>query len=194
MSRVIRIVGICGSAGAGKSTAAKYLVDNYGFMKMSFADPIKAIAKNLFPDAPVGDRGGAPLPSKYRRFYQQFGTDAARCVDPDVWVRLMRDRIESYLASQPQSEYRVVIDDLRFPNEVEMVQEYDGGVIRISLHQSWIRRLKEWLRPKHLSETALRGFKSYDLEILRRQDQEVHYATMFQELFSKKGWQIHAVR
>lgn len=43
-----RTVGICGFKGAGKDTAADYLVKNFAYEKMSLAFPIKKVAKDLF--------------------------------------------------------------------------------------------------------------------------------------------------
>lgn len=42
------IVGITGSAGAGKDVVATHLVKNHGFAKLSIADPIKRLALNVF--------------------------------------------------------------------------------------------------------------------------------------------------
>lgn len=42
------IVGISGLAGVGKDTTADFLVKNHGFVKVSLADPMKRICKELF--------------------------------------------------------------------------------------------------------------------------------------------------
>ena len=42
------IIGLSGKKRVGKDTVADYLVSKYGFIKYSFADPIKAVAKILF--------------------------------------------------------------------------------------------------------------------------------------------------
>jgi len=47
------IIGLCGSAGAGKDTAADYLVKQYSCTKMAFADPLKSIAQDFFPNINV---------------------------------------------------------------------------------------------------------------------------------------------
>ena len=43
------IVGFIGASGSGKDTASDYLVNNYGFKKMSFADPLKKMVNTLLP-------------------------------------------------------------------------------------------------------------------------------------------------
>lgn len=42
------IIAMCGLAGSGKDTACDYLVKNYGFMKTSFAAPMKEMVKIAF--------------------------------------------------------------------------------------------------------------------------------------------------
>lgn len=42
------IIGISGLAGTGKDTAADMLVRNHGFVKVSLADPIKRICRDVF--------------------------------------------------------------------------------------------------------------------------------------------------
>lgn len=44
----MKIVAICGNAGTGKDTAANFLVKEYGYKSMSFADPIKDMLKEVF--------------------------------------------------------------------------------------------------------------------------------------------------
>jgi hypothetical protein len=42
------IIGISGQAGSGKDTAAQYLIDNHGFVRIGLADKIKRICKDVF--------------------------------------------------------------------------------------------------------------------------------------------------
>lgn len=44
----MRIVGICGKAGSGKSTLADFLVNNHGYVCVSFADPLKRICRDVY--------------------------------------------------------------------------------------------------------------------------------------------------
>lgn len=46
------IVSFSGRKGCGKSTAADYLVENYGFQKISFADPLKKLLSKVL-DTPL---------------------------------------------------------------------------------------------------------------------------------------------
>lgn len=42
------LIGVSGVAGSGKDTVANYLVDRVGFIKVSFADPMKRIVRDVF--------------------------------------------------------------------------------------------------------------------------------------------------
>lgn len=48
MTPKINVVGICGTMGAGKDTAADCLVHKRGFVKISLADPMKRFANQIF--------------------------------------------------------------------------------------------------------------------------------------------------
>lgn len=41
-------IGLCGFKGAGKDTAADYLVSKYGYTKISLADPLKRACQSIF--------------------------------------------------------------------------------------------------------------------------------------------------
>ena len=97
-------VGIIGKMGSGKTTAANFLVEKHGFVKMSLADPVRQITKEIFGIESKTD-------PRYRRIMQKIGTDWFRSEDPDVWVRYLLKRVE-------QETRPVVVDDVRFPNEV----------------------------------------------------------------------------
>lgn len=45
----MRIVGFAGRAGSGKDTSADFLVNNYGFIKVAFADKMKRICADVYP-------------------------------------------------------------------------------------------------------------------------------------------------
>ena len=106
--RPVRLV-LVGRAGAGKDTAAAYLAARYGFARYAFADRIKRLAAELFPEA----YGASPKP---RALLQEVGT-ALRRVDPGVWVRYLLRRVEA------EGRPRAVITDCRYRNELEACLE-----------------------------------------------------------------------
>lgn len=82
----------------------------------------------------------------FRQLLQLFGTEYRRRQDPDYWVKRLEEKLKGH--------ERVVIDDVRFPNEVEMIHRLGGRVIRID-------------RPgpaesTHASEIELDSFDGWD--------------------------------
>jgi hypothetical protein len=70
-----------------------------------------------------GESQGGATP---RLLMQLIGTEWAReQIADDFWVRLMRYRVEQ----SPNTPF--VIDDCRFPNEAEAIEELGGQIIRI---------------------------------------------------------------
>ena len=48
MSNLPKVIGIAGRKYNGKDTIGDYLVKNYGYKKIAYADPIKEICKEMF--------------------------------------------------------------------------------------------------------------------------------------------------
>jgi len=126
------LIGLTGRAGVGKDTIADHLVAVHGFVKVSFAQPLKAGLCAMFgwsPDqlddrewkeTPLPDIGKSP-----RQLMQLVGTEYGRdMVHPDLWLILARQRIGALRA-------RVVVSDVRFENEAAMIREMGGSVIHV---------------------------------------------------------------
>ncbi|GEA15482.1 hypothetical protein E308F_17260 [Moorella sp. E308F] len=108
---------LMGKAGAGKDTAAEYLVRRYGFRRYAFADKLKEVARGLWPEEFADGR-------KPRRLLQELGT-AVRGIDPLVWVRCVFRQMEA------ENPARAVITDGRLLNEYRACREAGFTVIRI---------------------------------------------------------------
>lgn len=155
------IIGLSGYAQVGKDTVANYLVEHYGFVKISFADPIRDALYKLnpvLPDYPglpgmdlawLVDKGGweevkASSPH-CRKLLQRMGTEVGRNMfGEDFWVNqgLLK-------ASQHEN---VVIADTRFENEANAIRKTSGQIWRIT---------KPNHKPvnNHPSETALDDYR-----------------------------------
>jgi cytidylate kinase len=102
----------CGPIGAGKSTAAKYLVDRHGYKLIKFAAPLRAMLRAIGLreeelDGPVKELPSALLSGATpRHAMQMLGTEWARTINPDFWVRIWKAEADQHL--------RVVVDDCRF--------------------------------------------------------------------------------
>ena len=131
------IVGLSGLAGAGKSTAARHLVERHGFVRRPFAALLKGMLRYLLhaQGVPAGevdrmvDGDLKEVPTRHlggqtpRRAMQTLGTEWGRALAPDLWV-------EMWAASIVGLE-RVVADDVRFENEVAAVRALGGIVVEV---------------------------------------------------------------
>lgn len=88
---------INGRGGSGKDTVADYLVEKYGFKKISFAEPIYDLAREYFD-----------MKQKDRWLLQQIG-QKFREIDRDVWIK--------YALKVSRQYDKVVISDCRQENE-----------------------------------------------------------------------------
>jgi dephospho-CoA kinase len=168
-------IAFAGKAGSGKDTAAKYLIERYGYRKVSFAEPIKRICKELF-DWPEDD-------PRWREAYQKFGTDFARSLDPDVWIKKFKQTLtrehrdvcvlnQIYHALECESSKEAaccskylcdeklfggfVCTDLRFPNEAKWLLE-NGWMVAVISAFDTERMLRLKLRDGHFpSEEAIK--------------------------------------
>lgn len=138
------IIGICGLIGSGKGTVADILVENHNFEKLSFADNLKDGVASVFSwdrDMLEGDTDRSRIwREKEDEFWtnetgmsvtprlvlQLFGTDCMRNGFFDgIWVSLVKQKI----LENPDKNW--VIPDVRFPNEVKMIQSVQGQVWQV---------------------------------------------------------------
>jgi len=126
----IKIIGLSGRADSGKTTVARYLVEQYGFVRTAFGDALKT----MLLDAGMCTREelwGDKTPHS-RWLLQKVGTDIFRKqVDPKYWVR----RTAAEVHRLRVLGHRVVIDDIRFPEEAALIRAYLNYGILIKLER-----------------------------------------------------------
>lgn len=135
-----RIIALTGLAGSGKSTVA-YLLTKAGGEQIAFAEPLKRFCGEVFgftraqlygpsaererPSPRFTRPDGTPLTPRYA--LQTLGTEWGRNCDPDVWAKAGLLKAEQ-LAGAGQL---VVITDLRFVNEAQLVRAAGGEIWRV---------------------------------------------------------------
>lgn len=127
------LIGIAGTARSGKGTIANHLRNKYGFTVRSFADPLKDMLTDLFGLDPCyfhrDDLKEAEIPhlgKTPRWLMQRFGTEFARDIDENVWVKSLARDYRREL--QENGDVRCIVPDVRFVNEHLMIRQL-GGVL-----------------------------------------------------------------
>src|SRR5690554_100848 len=138
-------IAICGQLRSGKSTASVHLVHNHGFQPISFGAELKNHADRLFAFSDVyksepiviNDEqfGGTRTIGKRkpRRLYQDFG-EKMRELDPNIWIEHAAEKVRliELIAAANGEQARIVIDDLRQPNEYEWARANGFTIVRIT--------------------------------------------------------------
>jgi len=147
-----RLIGVTGYAKHGKDSTGKVLQKHFGYKRYAFADQLKEMAlvlNPIIPNEPYADRlytvvqdqgwDKAKENPEIRRFLQVLGTEAVRdFLGADAWVRALSKRMHEDdvfgvtadgVDLDPHT--KIVITDVRFPNEADWVRKVGGSLWRI---------------------------------------------------------------
>ena len=154
------VIGFAGKARSGKDTAGAYLVDQYQFLRYSFAQPLKDATNIMFhlTDKQIEnkEKPAEPWGRSPRELYQKVGTDIARAIDVNVWVK----GADIFKNDNPGRS--IVITDVRFSNEADWIRSHGGVVIFL---ESKTRGIHE--HTDHSSENGLTG---EDVDLIMEND------------------------
>ncbi len=140
----MRVIGICGFAGAGKDTLASVI----GYTRLSFSKVLKDATSSVYnwdrtllegdteqsrkwreePDVFWSTVMGRPFTP--RMALQETGTKF-REIHPDIFVNSVKKYIEN-------SKENIVITDCRYPNEIDMIRAVGGKIVHV------VRNLPPW--------------------------------------------------
>lgn len=163
----IFLIGICGAKYSGKTTASNFFL-NKEFERVSFASPLKEmlIAMGLTNKQVYGDRKEIPIDllngKTPRHAMQTLGTEWGRSlIGEDLWINVWKNKAEYLLKHNVPSS--VIVDDIRFQNEIDLIHSMGGIVIRIH------RPLVENSEDAHASEQSLNSLTA-DFEVSNDRD------------------------
>lgn len=203
--RKTEIIGFCGRLQSGKTTLAN-ICEKYGYERIYFALPLKQLVGQLFNISIdyinklknvngsytlgdvemkfLSDETDIPLQvikdtlakvdytfKNTRQIMQFIGTDIIRAYNPNWHV----DRLEKML----EKDKKYVIDDIRFPNELALIERLGGSVWYV-------------VRPKldnvsnHISETSI---KWQDIGNVIVNDQSLELFQMKWDLFVSNDYE-----
>lgn len=138
------IVGFVGLIGAGKDTAADYLVNFHNFRRDSFASTLKDAVSDVFGwDRTLVDgrtqesrawreqvdewwANRLNIPNLTPRWVLQFwGTEVFRQgFHSDIWIASLENKLR-------KTKDNIVVTDVRFSNEIDAIRNAGGIVVRI---------------------------------------------------------------
>ena len=158
-------IAICGKMCSGKTTIAN-LIKEYDnrYEIFSFGKKVKVIANELF---------GMDMNNKNRSLMIQIGTKM-REIDVNVWA--------NYIINETKDKEFCIIDDLRFQNELDLLEENNWNIIQLDIDEDLqIERLKNLYKENYddhiknkndLSEKNHLNFKNAPLIIKSSNDLE----------------------
>lgn len=155
------VIGVTGRAGAGKNLVASMV--GVGVV-IGLADPLYAALSSLLgiPEVLLRDRSFKErvipwLGQSPRQLLQTLGTEWGRdSVKPDIWLQLCQRRISML---QENGVACIVVADVRFENEAEMIRSMGGQVWHVR------RPEVDQDEPAHSSEAGIEA-KDGDVVIL----------------------------
>jgi hypothetical protein len=174
-NNTMTIIGFMGLKRSGKDTCGDYLVANHNFVKRSAADCLKEACGSIFlfnKEQLYGDLKEVPDPrwngATPRTVLQYVGTDLLRDqldvimpgLGKDVFVR----HFELWVQSNPT--LNVVVPDIRFQNEVDLIHKLGGIVVKVTRPSV----MPEDISTLHASERELLSITTHDEEFMNDKD------------------------
>ena len=147
------IIGLTGKKQHGKDTVADVLVEN-GFLKLSFADPLKKICQQLFSldesqlhDPTMKEVVDPRWGKSPRQLFQEIGTDLFRKhYDDRIWIKLLLHEIGKH------PDRNIVVSDARFQDECDALSDLQNSE---EVHIFKVVRPSMTLQDDHASENGI---------------------------------------
>lgn len=140
----MKLIGIVGFIGSGKSTVADILVKDFAYTKISFADKLKDAVSVVFrwpryllEGDTAESREFREIPDEYwsdvlgykatpRLILQKFGTEGLRqTLSDQIWI------MSAYRTILEDTSKNYVFTDARFENEHAFIRSKGGIILRV---------------------------------------------------------------
>lgn len=173
----MRLVGLVGAAGCGKSTVADMLTA-FGYSRLKFSQPLKDMLKSLgltnehtegkLKEVPCDLLSGRTP----RHAMQTLGTEWARDImDKNFWLNIWLNKTSRM--------DKVVAEDCRFKNEADLIHSLGGEL--------WVIKRPGYELSGHSSETEMGSIKG-DYTI-HNHGNEADLKMMIHGILKKPKWE-----
>lgn len=167
----LELFGFSGKMGTGKNYLAeklfKALLPRKNTLVLALADHFKVDC--CAKDGVKYQKVFVAKDEETRKLLQKRGTEEGRAVyGEDIWIRILEIWIRRHHETGVE---RVIVTDLRFPNEVEWLKSLGGITFRIEAPERNLDRLRHEAKgdsermqeiQSHASEIALDGYHGFD--------------------------------
>jgi hypothetical protein len=158
----LKLIGVTGKARSGKDTVATILVEEHGFVRTAFADPLKQAAAILFdwpPELAFSDSIKEHLSPFWnmtgREIMQKFGTEAMRgTFGEDFWVKRW---VTEYARLSPK--HSIVVSDVRTDTEANAIRDLGGIIVHLRRDSAGLAGAEAL----HSSEAGIKFDKASDI-------------------------------
>ena len=113
-------IALSGLKRAGKDTVGSYLIQNYSCKRFAFADEVKRLARELFPEEFVQNDKPVDL--------LQWLGNTMRQRNPDVWINKLTSSI-----TQTPTGSNLVVTDVRYSNEVQALKKLGFTIVKVQV-------------------------------------------------------------
>jgi len=159
----LKLIGVHGKAQSGKDTIARVLVEEHGFVRMAFADPLKAASAVLFGwpvemafsdeikgyKSPLWDITG-------RTAFQRLGDAMKIGFGTDFWIKRWACEY-----ARLKDKHSIVVADVRTNAEADMIRGLGGVILHLERRGAGLSGLEGM----HSSEAGITFNRSTDLRI-----------------------------
>jgi hypothetical protein len=170
-----KLIGLIGEAGSGKDTVADYIIAHYNADTYTLARPIKELTRHLFlfNDEQLYGKSKNIIDERWnltpRQTWQIIGTNIMQFsiygLLPDLlekvpvrqfWIYHFKMWYQQFLENPANNDKIVIVTDIRFQHEADMITELSGQLIKIQRPD--LDKSNQLYQ--HSSETAMSTMKS----------------------------------